>query len=132
MTMFGQNTLTATEIVENTISVEKRKMRREQFKVEYPDYVPVFIKYYDSDSIFRNILHKDLPFMKLLFIVRQRRMICPTLGLMSLIELERDEETGRVNCIQIPSSQTIGALAESFLHRDGFMYISITTESVFG
>jgi hypothetical protein len=32
MTMFGQNTLTATEIVENTISVEKRKMRREQFK----------------------------------------------------------------------------------------------------
>lgn len=124
--------LTATEIVENTISMENRIKRREQFKKEYPNYVPVFIKYYDSDCIFRNILHKDIPFTKLLFIIRQKRRIKPSIGLMSLIELEREYDTGNIQCLQVPTNQTIGELAMRFLHSDGFMYINITQENVFG
>lgn len=124
--------LTATEIVENTISVESRMRRRDQFKKEYPEYVPVFIKYYDSDSIFRNILHKDIPYTKLLFIIRQKRKIRPTVGLMSLVELERDMDTGIVRAMQVPTNHNMGELSRMFSHSDGFLYLNITQENVFG
>lgn len=125
-------TLTATEIVENSISIESRMKRKTQFKTEYPDYVPVFIKYYDSDIIFRNILHNDIVYTRLLFIIRQRRSISPTMGLMSLIEYDRNKETGKIRSVQVPSSKTMGELARDYLHDDGFLYINITIENVFG
>lgn len=129
--MFSR-TLTATEIVENTISINNRMSRMEHFKIEYPDYIPVFIKYYDSDSIFKNILHKDIPYVKLLFIIRRRRRIKSGTALMSLVEKERDEQTGNIECAQVPTNMTIGEIAEKYLHKDGFMYINICTENVFG
>lgn len=51
---------------------------------------------------------------------------------MSLIELEREYDTGNIQCLQVPTNQTIGELAMRFLHSDGFMYINITQENVFG
>lgn len=127
-----ERALSATEIVENTISEESRIQRSRQIGEEYPDYVPVFVKYYDCDGIYRNILHKDIPYMKLLFIIRQKRKISPTMGLMSLVEKERNPETGKIQAFQVPTNQTIGQIAENYLHSDGFMYINICVESVFG
>lgn len=127
-----ERTLYATEIVENTISEEMRIKRSKQINEQYPDYVPIFIKYYDNDGIYRNIIHKDIPYMKLLFIIRQKRNILPTMALMSLIEKERNPDTGKISVVQVPTNQTVGEIAENYLHSDGFMYINICTESVFG
>lgn len=124
--------LSTTEIVENTIDESCRIARGNQINNEYPDYVPVFVKYYDSDSIFRNILQKDIPFIKFLFIIRKKRRISPSIGLMSLVEKERDAETGKVGVFQVPTNMTIGKIAEKYIHKDGFLYINISTESVFG
>jgi hypothetical protein len=122
-------TLTATEIVEKSISIENRYRRKKKFTEEYPDYIPVFIKYYDSDSIFTNILHKDIPFMRLLFIVRKKRSISPSTGIMTLIEYE---DAGEIRSVQVPAGKTIGEISHDYLHNDGFLYLNIMTENVFG
>lgn len=124
--------LSTTEIVENTISMEYRIERKDRFMQDYPDYIPVFIKYYDSDSIYRNILHRDIQFMKLIYVVRERRKISPTIALMTLIERERDIETNEISCINAPGCSTIGEIANKFMHKDGFLYLNVTTENVFG
>lgn len=130
--MIPSRSLTATEIVENTVSEAHRKKRSEQMKEEYPNYVPVFIKYWDSDNIYRNIIHHDVPFLKLLFIIRQKRKISPTLGLMSLIEKDRDPKTGDISTLQVPTTQNMGQISEKYLHSDGFLYLNVCTENVFG
>jgi hypothetical protein len=54
------------------------------------------------------------------------------MALMSLIEKERNPDTGKISVVQVPTNQTVGEIAENYLHSDGFMYINICTESVFG
>ena len=126
------NILSTTDMIENTISMENRTIRSKQFKKDYPGYIPCFIRYYDSPCIYRNIIHGDVHFTKFLCIIRKKRNINATTGLMSLIEKERDVTNGRVSSFQVPCNLTIKELADRYLHADGFLYISIMVENVFG
>ena len=54
------------------------------------------------------------------------------MALMSLIECERDKVSGQFKSFQVPFSKTIGELALDYLHDDGFLYINVMTENVFG
>lgn len=131
MLMFSQ-LLYATEIVENTISKKDRCRRSQTMSREFPSFVPLFIKYYDSDIIHRNLVGKEIVFSKLLYTIRKKRNILPTTAIMSLIEKERDDTTGKISTIIVPSTETVGDIAERYKHSDGFLYISVCCENVFG
>lgn len=125
-----RNTLSTTEIVEKNTSLDDRLKRKNKFEVEYPEFVPVFVKHYDSDVIHRNILHRDIPFTKFLYLIRSKKQIPSTVGLMSLVEVQKEDNS--ISYIQVQSSMTIGELGSKYLHEDGFLYLNITIENIFG
>lgn len=124
--------ISLTEIVENTIGLHKSRRNSEKVKEKYTDHVPIYVKYYDNDRIYLYLPHRTIPFMDFMYIIRKRRSIGPETQLVLLIECERDPKSGRVGAVQATMSQTMGELADQYMHEDGFLYVNVATESTFG
>lgn len=126
--------ITTKELVENTVPLEKRIHRSNYFKTEYPNSVPIFVQYHTRQSIHRYVVPRDNNFGHLLIAFRRKLSLRSSVGIISLVEKEQLGDRGdkRIACFQVSTSTSIGELADKFLHDDGFLYINITTENVFG
>jgi hypothetical protein len=120
----------AITLVEDNVSYEKRLHRSRFFKTEYPDSVPIFLKYGEARVIHRYIIPRDNNFGHLLVAFRRKLTLKSTSGLISMVE--KVCEDGDVHSFQVSISSTIGKLEHDYVHKDGFLYIHITIENVFG
>lgn len=118
--------LTTTELVERTVPLSKRRQRVEYFSKEYPESVPIFLQYTENQELHRYVVPKDNHFGHLLVAFRRKFQLKSTYGLMCLIE----NDEGKT--YQISTSSSIRSLADKYLHNDGFLYITVTKENVFG
>jgi hypothetical protein len=126
----GSMTCTTTKLVEANVSLEKRRESARFFKNgEYPNSVPVFVQY--KGVIHRYIVPIDNNFGHLLMAFRHKLSLKSTVGLISLVE-KPPNMMGIVKSYQVSLSMTMGLLAIEYLHEDGFLYVNITPEHVFG
>jgi hypothetical protein len=115
--------------VHENVTLEKRLHRARYFKQEYPDSVPVFVQYDNNKQIHRYLVPRNNTFGHLLIAFRKKHSLTSAVGLISLVEVSIDNQ---VKCYQVSSTHKIGDLADEYLHDDGFLYINITTENIFG
>jgi hypothetical protein len=69
---------------------------------------------------------EDKKFSVLIHKVRKTRQVPPSVGLAFLLETPRGGQ------IQIPASMDFGRLTREFAHEDGFIYINVVEQNVFG
>lgn len=126
--------ITTTELVESTIPLEKRLHRSKYFMEEYPECVPIFVQYDADQTLHRYVVPKDNNFGHLLIAFRRKLTLKSSIGLMSLVEKVKvvDNDKPKIDCFQVSSSSTIRDLADKYIHDDGFLYVNVTTENVFG
>lgn len=122
--------VTTTKLVNDHVPIEKRYNRSRYFKREYPDSIPIFVQY--KYNIHRYLVPRDNNFGHLLIAFRRKLSLKSSMGLISLIEKQDEDNSDVVKSYQLATSQTIGELSERYLSDDGFLYINITTENVFG
>lgn len=123
--MFRHRNETVTSLVERTVSDEKRHRTRDHFKREKPDFTPVFVKSEKSDKLYRYILHNNTRFSHLLVDFRRREgKVKSSDGLIAVVECG-------TKSVQVVPSSTVGSM-EEYLHEDGFLYVNLMVESVFG
>lgn len=120
--------ITTTELVERTIPLSKRLHRSKYFKEHYAGSVPVYIQYGNTGVLHRYIVPGENNFGHLLVAFRRKTVLKPSEALMSLIEVPGDE----IKSVQATTNSTMNELAERHLHPDGFLYVNIVAENVFG
>ena len=53
------------------------------------------------------------------------------MGIFAIVEVV-DKETGKVTGKMISNTITVDTIHQDYMHEDGFLYISLKTENVFG
>ncbi|GAU95000.1 hypothetical protein RvY_06690 [Ramazzottius varieornatus] len=107
-------------------SFEKRKAEAEKMRRKYPDRIPVIVekspkaRFADLEKS-KFLVPSDLTVGQFYFLVRKRIQLRPEEALFFF-----------VNNVIPPSSATMGTLYEEHHDEDGFLYIAVSDESVYG
>lgn len=113
--------------VERISAPEERKRDMEYISQKYPCHCPVFVRYgAKSETVWRHLMPEDKAFTMLIFVIRKSRKVPPTIGLSFVIE----SPTG--SHIQCPGAMTFKDIREKYGHPDGFLYINVVEQNVFG
>lgn len=127
---------TATERSAASIPLDKRLHRSRYFKEHelYKDSVPVYIQFKKTDKPYKYIVPGDVPFGSLMVAFRRKNVIRPSEALMAMVEYAAvdDDGTPCIRGMQVIASTTIRRLADDYLNEDGFLYVTVATENVFG
>lgn len=118
--------VSCTEKVEKSQSFENRVKRFNYFKQNKPGFIPVYVCFEDVNDIQRYIIQDDVQFIKLLLAVRKKMNLKPSVGLFCIVE------DSKRNGLMVKPTDIIKDLHNKYKHEDGFLYISIRFESVFG
>lgn len=119
---------TVTSIVEGSITPETRRSRSMFLARERPGYVPVFLKYHVSNELYRYLIHRDT-YVSYLLIAFRKRIKSSSAAIIPLIERKEGDV---VHSLLVSSTWTLGYLYDEYCHDDGFVYINLTRENVFG
>jgi hypothetical protein len=135
--------LSTTKLVDDNIIYDKRVKRSRYFASKYPECVPIYLQYSgdkthsvgDISRLHRYVVPRDNSYGHLLLAFRRKVKMKSTVGMISLVEqIVIDKETGesKVSSSLITTSTTMDVLADKYIHKDGFLYINITSENTFG
>lgn len=108
-------------------SFDKRKEESKKITEKFPDKVPVIIEKGESPLLpnpakQKYLLKKDLTIGQYLYIIREQIKIDATQSIFLI-----------VNDTYIPSNaSTLGEIYEKYADKDGFLYITYSTQEVFG
>lgn len=103
---------------------EERKSENDQIRQKYPNVVPVILYIEKSEQNYRRkyLVPSDFTMAQLMFYFREKKTISSRDGLYVMI-----------NDSVIPQmSLTIGELDREHKSTDGFLYMSLFQESIFG
>lgn len=126
--------ITTTQLVSEIVPKEKIRKRIGYFSENYPNSVPIFVQYGERRTIHRYLVPKENSYGHLLMTFRHALSLKSSQGLISLVEKQTVGSDGKevIKCYQVPTSMSIKDMAAQYIHDDGFLYINITTENVFG
>ena len=99
----------------------------ESYKImeKYPDKIPIICENYDNSlpKLDRNkyLVPKDITLGEFMYIIRKRMNLDPSKGIFIF-----------VNNKMLPSSYTINMTYQTEADPDGFVYITVGGESIFG
>ena len=114
-------------VVGNISSPEERQRDLKYIRTKYPQHAPVFVRFgAKSETVWRHLMPGDKAFTMLIFVIRKSRKVPPTVGLAFLIETE----TG--SCVQAPGGMSFEEVRDKYAHEDGFIYINVVEQNVFG
>jgi hypothetical protein len=114
-------------VVGNISSPEERQRDLEYIRTKYPQHAPVFVRFgAKSETVWRHLMPRDKAFTMLIFVIRKSRRVPPTVGLAFLIETETGSH------VQAPGVMTFEEVGEKYAHEDGFIYINVVEQNVFG
>lgn len=104
--------------------IAQRRRDVAHIKSLYPDHFPMYIRY--KGEITRHIVPGDKPYSYLMFAIRRTRVISAKVGIIALVETP--EHTSKAPM----GNDLICDVAKRMCHPDGFMYIDVVEENVFG
>jgi GABA(A) receptor-associated protein len=108
-------------------SFEKRKAESDRISEKYPDKVPLILERSDTSSLpdlekKKYLMQKDVTIGQLIFIIRKQIKIDESQSIFLL-----------VNNTTVPASgSTIGEVYDKKLDKDGFLYITYSSQQTFG
>jgi len=114
---------------------EKRLQESERIKNKYPERIPVIINIDNTNTFRKNVpdmekikylFPSDSPVASVLVVARKRMKISEATGLFVFIHNENGKDV-------IPqTNQSMKDLYNKYKNKDGFLYLIITGENVFG
>lgn len=109
-----------------TFSFDKRKKESTRILLKYPDRIPVIVENKANSSLPPIDKHKylspsDLTFGQFIYVIRKRLVLKPEDALYLF-----------VNNSLIPNSTLLRQVYREHKDEDGFLYVSICSESTFG
>lgn len=110
-----------------TNSFEKRKAESMRMKNKYPDKIPIIIEKAEASQLpgmqkQKYLMQNKITIGQLLYIIRKQINISPTESIFLII-----------NNSNIPStSATVGDIYNQFADKDGFLYITYSSQQTFG
>jgi hypothetical protein len=113
-------------LVERSSPLEERIRDVEFIKERYPNHCPVFVRHGNTDRVWRHVMPCDKNFSLLIHRVRKARQVPPSVGLAFLVETPGGGQ------VQVPASMDFGRLEREFSHKDGFIYVNVVEQNVFG
>jgi GABA(A) receptor-associated protein len=110
----------------NETSLEQRTLEAKNILCKHPDRVPIIVEISDKSTLpeldkKKYLVPKDLTMGQFMIVIRKRIKLSPEKALFMFI-----------NNTLPSSSQLIGQIYDTSKNDDGFMYITITSESTFG
>lgn len=126
--------ITTTDLVKQTVPDATKIKRQRYFKEEYSNHIPAFVQFNGDSMIHRYVLPNDSTFGHFLVAFRRKIQLRSSEAMMPLLEKEVVDDAGNVTIqlFQAPSNQTVGDIAATYLHRDGYLYINMTLQNTFG
>lgn len=125
--MNTSKSLSLKTVVERISSLEERKRDVEYISQRYPNHCPIFVRYgAKSDKVWRHIMPKNKQFAMLIFAIRKARKVPATIGLSFLVE------TPKGSYMQPPGNMEFDQVQVEFGHPDGFIYVNVVEQNVFG
>ena len=110
-------------------SFDKRLLKSQKLYIKYPKHCPVICEKlfpeYDPDKTLvktKYLVSLDIPFSEFIYQVRKQLTLSKNTALFFFIN----------NSIMPPLNSLFSNLYDSYKENDGFLYITYTTENVFG
>lgn len=114
-------------VVEKVDPIGLRAKDLEFLEKTFGDVVVVILRFNrDNSKIKRMVVHRKTHMSMLMYSVRKDLNVKASEGLAFLVETY-----GGAN-IQLPGTMTISDVNDTYSHPDGFVYINVIKESVFG
>ncbi|MCJ7637302.1 MAG: hypothetical protein MUO21_07415 [Nitrososphaeraceae archaeon] len=108
-------------------SFEKRKAESERINEKYPDKIPLILERSDASHLpkiekTKYLMQKDVTIGQFMFIVRKQIKINETESIFLLVNNHLVPATGA----------TMGEVYEKHADKDGFLYITYSSQQTFG
>lgn len=108
-------------------SFEKRKAESERINEKYPDKIPLILERSDASHLpkiekTKYLMQKDVTVGQFMFIVRKQIKINETESIFLLVNNSMVPATGA----------TMGEVYEKHADKDGFLYITYSSQQTFG
>jgi hypothetical protein len=120
--------LSTFDLVHASVSSEKIKEKAARFLAEKPGYAPIFLSFDTSPEIHRYLISKESHLKHLLVAFMRKYDVGATYGMITMVE----REGARVKSFQVSPSLRIQDIYDKYAHQDGFIYLKIVRENVFG
>ena len=108
----------------------KRRDKAERIYITYNMFVPVYASISGSNAIFRFLVKRATPLSVLMFTIRKKTKMDASSGLFLMIE--KEDSDGKVSAIMANTNDDMNYIHNKYVNKDGFIYIKIQKESVFG
>ena len=110
---------------QDTVPFEERRNECERITAKYPLRIPCIVETKGKNlppmTKCKYLIPHDLTFQQFMYVIRKRLKLTSDKGIFALIE-------GKI----VPGSASMGLVREQHKDPDGFTYVTITEESVFG
>lgn len=117
-----------SHLVNETNPLIERLKTSSYFNRTRANHVPIFLRFNGESKIYKFLVQRDLPLRVLLYNLRSRLKLKSYDAIVCMAESTDENGTAKI----LNGSNTIDDLPENYKHSDGFVYLDIAQESVFG
>lgn len=122
----------------NQFSFEHRLKEATRQLAKYPDRIPIIVEddsreqipCRTSDTKRKFLVPRSFTFGEFIYMIRKRARMQPHQALFLFVE--KQDVNGKVSMLLPPTGASMGSLYEQYQDSDAFVYVTVTTESVFG